>query len=165
MGMVNTRSAVLVRAGRIQDLPAVGDLWEELMEYHLRLDERYERGTGSREVFLRHLKATTLRSPDHRLWIAEVEGAIAGFLVGRVEYGGPVFAHPDFGYITDACVSPVYRRLGVGRRLFQDARAWFESRHLKSIRVSVSTENPVAMAFWREVGFRPFMERLWYDLG
>ncbi|HEY3414535.1 MAG TPA: GNAT family N-acetyltransferase [Armatimonadota bacterium] len=163
--MVNTQPAVLVRVARVQDLPAVADLWEELMDYHLRLDARYERSTGSREVFLRHLKSTAMRSPDHMLWIAESERAIAGFLAARVEYGGAVFAHPDFGYITDACVSPSYRRLGVGRRLFAEARAWFETRHLKSIRVSVSTDNPAAMAFWREVGFRPFMERLWYDLG
>ena len=94
----------------MQDLPAVGDLWEELMDHHVRLDPRYERGIGSREVFLRHLKATTLRSPDHMLWIAEVDGAIAGFLASRVEYGGPVFAHPDFGYVTDACIPAIGSR-------------------------------------------------------
>jgi ribosomal protein S18 acetylase RimI-like enzyme len=153
-----------VRAGRLQDLPAVGDLWEELMDYHVRLDPRFKRGRSSRDAFLRYLKNTTLRSPDHFIYVAEVAGGIAGFLIGRVEYGGPVYESPDFGYVTDACVAPACRRMGIGRLLFDEARTWFRSRKLASIRVSVSTENPVAMAFWREVGFRPFMERLWYDL-
>jgi ribosomal protein S18 acetylase RimI-like enzyme len=157
--------AVSVRSARLQDLPAVGDLWEELMDYHLRLDTRYERGRGSRDAFLRYLKTTTLKSPDHVLLVAEADGEIAGFLAARVEYGGPIFARPDFGYVTDTCVSPVYRRLGIARELFEEARLWFQARNLPSIRVSVSTENEAAMAFWREVGFRPFMERLWFDLG
>lgn len=156
--------AVSVRTGRLQDLPAVGDLWEGLMDYHLRLDARYERGRGSRDAFLRYLKTTTLKSPDHVLLVAEAEGEIAGFLAARVEYGGPIFARPDFGYVTDTSVSPAFRRLGVARALFDEAREWFQARNLASIRVSVSTENEAAMAFWRDVGFRPFMERLWYDL-
>lgn len=142
----------------------MGDLWEELMDYHLRLDERFKRGDKSRDAFLRYLKNTTLRSPDHFLYVAERDGAMVGFLIGRIEYGGPIFENPDFGYITDACVAPACRRTGVGKLLFDEARAWFRKRNLPCVRVSVSTENEAAMAFWREVGFRPFMERLWYDL-
>jgi ribosomal protein S18 acetylase RimI-like enzyme len=162
--MVERSCAVTVRRGRPADLQAIGALWDELLEFHIRLDDRYKTAPQARETFVRHVSGSVMRSPDHALFVAEAEGRIVGFLIGRVEHGGVIYADPDFGYITDACVHEDYRRLGVGRLLFDAVREWFRGRGLSNIRVSVATDNPVSRSFWMGMGFRPFMERLWYDL-
>ncbi len=162
--MNTTTPTVTVRLGRATDLPAVGDLWAELIDFHITRDRRFLTARNARESFVRHLSGTILRSPDHAVFVAEVDGRIAGFLVAKVEYGGPIFLNPNFGYITDACVDEAFRRQGIGHHLFGAAKSWFRARGLTNIRVSVATENPVACSFWRDLGFRPFMERLWYDL-
>ncbi len=162
--MDSSSPAVTVRMGRQSDLEAIGGLWEQLIAFHTQLDRRFLTAKGARESFLRHISGTILRSPDHALIVAEVDGEVAGFLIAKLEYGGPIFLNPNFGYITDACVDEAHRRLGLGHRLFDAARQWFRARGMTNIRVSVATENPVACAFWRDLGFRPFMERLWYDL-
>lgn len=155
---------IVVRAGKPADLDAVGDLWEQMLRHHIARDRRYLTAPGAREAFLRYIRTRVLRSQEHRLLFAEADGAPAGFLVARVERGGPVFLNPDFGYITDASVHEDFRRHGVGRALFEAAKAWFRVKGVTNIRVSVASENPDGLSFWRGLGFRPFMERLWYDL-
>jgi len=157
-------SSIIVRAGRPADVGAVGDLWEQMLAHHVARDRRYLTASTAREAFLRYIRLRVLRSPDNRLLIAEVDGKPVGFLIARVERGGPVFLNPDFGYITDASVHEDYRRQGVGRALFEAAKSWLRAKGMTNIRVSVASENPDGVAFWRDLGFRPFMERLWYDL-
>jgi ribosomal protein S18 acetylase RimI-like enzyme len=156
--------SIVVRAGRPADIATVGDLWEQMLAYHIERDRRYLTADGAREAFLHYVRVRVLRSADNKLLIAEVDKAPAGFLIARIERGGPVFLHPDFGYITDTCVDEDYRREGVGRALFEAAKSWFRAKGVTNIRVSVASENPGSMTFWRDLGFRPFMERLWYDL-
>lgn len=153
-----------MRAGKPADLDAVGDLWEQMLRHHIARDRRYLTAPGARNSFMHYVRTRVLRSREHRLLLAEVDAAPAGFLVARVERGGPIFLNPDFGYITDASVNEDYRRQGVGRALFQGAKTWFREKGITNIRVSVASENPDAMTFWRDLGFRPYMERLWYDL-
>jgi ribosomal protein S18 acetylase RimI-like enzyme len=157
-------SSIVVRAGKPADIAAVGDLWEQMLAYHIARDRRFLTADAAREAFLHYVRVRVLRSADNRLLIAEVDGAAAGFLIARIERGGPVFMNPDFGYITDACVQEAHRRHGVGRALFEGAKIWFRAKGMTNIRVSVAAENPAGLRFWKDVGFRPFMERLWYDL-
>ncbi|HEY3265807.1 MAG TPA: GNAT family N-acetyltransferase [Armatimonadota bacterium] len=155
---------VIVRAARNSDLPAIGDLWEQLMSFHTQRDARFAVARNARSAYLRYLATNVMPVPDNLVLVAEIDGRVVGFLAGRVEHGGPIFSDPHFGYITDMSVDEGCRRRAVGRRLFASAQSWFRARGVTNIRVSVSTENPVSTAFWKGVGFRPFMERLWYDL-
>lgn len=161
---ISPPATIKIRPGASRDVESVADLWEELMRFHVDLDTRFRTSTDARISMIRYLNGTVLRSRDYTLLVAEVDGCVAGFLIGRLEYGGGVYADPDFGYITDACVGSQYRRLGLARALFVEMKAWFQSRNLTNIRVSVAVANPVSKAFWKEMGFRPFMERWWYDL-
>ena len=157
-------SSIIVRAGRPGDIAAVGQLWEQMLNYHIARDRRFLIADGAKEAFQHYARTRVLRSADNRLLIAEADGAPIGFLIARIERGGPVFLNPDFGYITDTSVAETHRRNGAGSALFEAAKAWFRTKGVTNIRVSVASENPDGMDFWTEVGFRPFMQRLWYDL-
>lgn len=162
--MENAAPTVIIRRGTAGDLPAIGDLWEQLMAFHIARDPRFATSAHARADYLRHVSHCLARSSDHAVLVAVVDGVVAGLMVARVEYGGPIFQDPNFGYVVDACVDENHRRLGLGRGLFEAAKKWFRTRGMSNIRVSVASANPLAQAFWRDMGFRPFMERLWYDL-
>ena len=72
----------------------------------------------------------------------------------------PVYERREYGSITDLAVTAEFRRRGVGRRLFEAARDWFASGGLDRLEVRVATTNELSTAFWRGLGFEPYMESL-----
>ncbi|MDX1756021.1 MAG: GNAT family N-acetyltransferase [Marinobacter sp.] len=67
------------------------------------------------------------QSPDHRVWVADAEGAVVGwlhaFLVRRV-------GHPPLVEIEGLTVSERFRRVGIGSRLIAEANAWAREQNL-----------------------------------
>lgn len=159
-----SKPAVKVRRGHSGDLDAIGLLWLQLMEYHAVRDPRFRARENGLESFRELLATQVLRRRDNVLFVAEFEGRVVGFMVARVDSAGPIYEDSEFGYVSDACVDESARRLGVGRALYEASRAWFRTRGVSNVRVSVATANPLARAFWSDMGFQPFMERLWADL-
>lgn len=155
---------ITIRRGTREDVAAVSGLFLELMAFHEDLDARFAPGRTARAAFENHLLGSILRSQSAVLFVAERDGALVGFLTARIEYAGPIYRHGDHGFISDAYVGEEHRRHGVGRRLAEAAGAWFRRRGVAHVRVSVATCNDTARTFWRDMGFRPFMERLWLDL-
>jgi len=152
-----------VRKARPDDLEAVLDLWEEMMQYHARLDSRFRPAAHGRVLFGPVLR-TWMAEKNVRLLVAVAEGQIVGYIAGRVAENAPVLDPPCLGHVSDICVAPEWRRSGVGRRLFRALRAWFQRRGLTALQLHVSARNPVSQAFWGEMGFEHYMFRLWMDL-
>lgn len=86
------------------------------------------------EVFERYA-----RNPDAIFVVAEIEGAIAGYLIMEKE-----------GHIVSTAVGSCYRRKGIGKRLFHHAartagkKPWLEVR----------SKNTGAISFYRKIGMK-----------
>ena len=85
-------------------------------------------------------------------WVAEVEGAIAGFLVAR-RIAGEL-------EILNLAVRPDARRRGIGYALIQFAFAWGKQLGAKNAYLEVRASNLVALEFYKrhqfqETGRRP----------
>lgn len=78
-------------------------------------------------------------------WVAESEGAIAGFLVAR-RIGGDL-------EILNLAVRPEARRRGIGHALIQFAFAWGKQFDAKSTFLEVRASNRVALRFYKQHGF------------
>ena len=48
--------------------------------------------------------------------------------------------------------------------LFSAARAWLRRRDVGVAQLNVAASNPAALGFWRQVGFRDYMHRMWLGL-
>lgn len=92
--------------------------------------------------------------------IAEEDGAIAGFLEGRLFDG-----RPPIGYVYFVAVDPERRRRGAGRLLVEEALRRFEGAGATRVFAAVPGDNGASLALFRSLGFRetPSGEmRRWY---
>ncbi len=89
--------------------------------------------------------------------IAEINGTIVGYMMGFITKNVPVYETEKIGEISDAYISPSYRKQGLGKRLFESLRDWFEEQGINQVEVSASARNIGSNQFWEKMGFRPYM--------
>lgn len=152
-----------VRVASDSDADEILRLWQELMRFHEDLDDRFDRAEGSEAAWRAYL-GDLFTDAESFVFVAEAGSAIVGFISGSINEGPPVLKARRFGWVSDAHVDGDYRRQGIGERLFERAREWFCDRGIPVIQLNVSPGNPVAESFWRKMGFRDHLERLWLDL-
>ena len=76
----------------------------------------------------------------------KVRGKRFEFLfVGAVSYFYPAHLHID--------ILPEYQRMGLGRKLVETLAEYLKSIGCKGLYLTVSADNPKAVAFYRKVGF------------
>lgn len=151
------------RRATADDRDAVAALWTALSAHHAPLDPALRLRAGAASE-IRELVRASLRDPDAATWLAwsgpEGVGAADALCVARIDAAPPILEETLRGEICDLYVSPQARRRGLGRALVAEARAWLASRGAQRIEVRVSPRNAEAQAFWRGLGFAPFMDVL-----
>lgn len=90
-----------------------------------------------------------LQAEDQRLWVAEADGVVVGwlhaFLAHRV-------ARPPFVEIGGLAVSERFRRVGIGSRLISEVNGWARAQQL-DIRVRCHSSRDYAHDFYRHHGY------------
>ncbi len=61
-------------------------------------------------------------------------------------------------------VTANYRRCGIGEELVKEMLKWFRDHDIKRIEVKVSVHNELSTAFWRKMGFNPYIETLYLEV-
>jgi len=160
-GRSETRATL--RRATPDDLDAVAALWTALTAHHAPLDPALRlRPNAASEI--RELVRAMLRDPDAATWLGfagpDARDAPTGLCMARVDAAPPILEETLRGEICDLYVEPPARRRGLGRALVAEARTWLEARGVRRIEVRVSPRNAEAQAFWRGLGFAPFMDVL-----
>ena len=122
---------VRYRPGTAGDVPAMYALdvicFEEPFRFSLRAMRRFA------------------LTPGASVWVAEVEGALAGFVI--------VEAEGEAGYVVTLDVAPKQRRLGVAGELMRLAQDGLASAGVKSLALHVYVGNSAAVRFYEKLGF------------
>lgn len=148
---------VTVRKATGADREGIGRLWLEMMEFHRDYDPRFfQLKPDALEIWLRHLDECLI-DEEQIVLVAEAEDELVGFAMGRPNEDPPPFRTPPHGFVTNFLVSESWRRKGLGRRLFEALAAELHARNLREIRLSVAALNPSSNAFWRRMGFEPYL--------
>jgi GNAT superfamily N-acetyltransferase len=119
--------------------------------------ELYQREFAFDESFLDHV-AEPLRqfalttSPGNRLWIAEKAGKVVGS-IAIVEHA------PTVARLRWFLVDPKVRRIGLGRRLIEEAIAFCKSNGCDSVILWTVSLLTTAANLYRAVGFRKTIEK------
>ncbi len=155
---------VRIRPATPGDGPALFGMWQRAREHNALVDRRIIPAPVSRPEFLAQLH-DILERRQPAAFVAEVNGELAGFISGGVEANPPdrlPERHATIGYLF---VEERFRRRGVGRALFGAVARW--ARDIEGVshfEMTVVAADAGAAAFWRSIGFSPFISRLWAPL-
>jgi ribosomal protein S18 acetylase RimI-like enzyme len=113
------------------------------------------RAARTYEEWQKLMMGADILDPD--LWFVAVAGeAIVGACLS--------FAYPELGWVRQLAVDEAWRRRGLGTALLNHAFGVFSQRGYDRIGLAVESENPRALAFYRQVGMQPVRQHDEYAL-
>ncbi len=89
---------------------------------------------------------------DRIFLVAEVDAAVVGFIVGEVRAWE--FGSPPCGWVFALSVSPRFREMGIGKRMFDEICACLKKIGVATVRTMVDREDRLILSYFRGMGFR-----------
>jgi ribosomal protein S18 acetylase RimI-like enzyme len=148
---------VTIRKAVPSDLTTIGNLWQEFMDFHKKRDPHFARSTNGHERFKEFISRHMI-SESSCVLVADQKGKAVGYCLATLAKYPPVFENRDYGMVYDLAVTKRCRRNGIGGRLYHAAQTWFADHGIHRIEVRVAVSNETSTAFWRKMGFKPYVE-------
>ena len=149
----------LLRKAMLKDIPAIIELWKEMMDFHKKRDPFFTRAANGDQVFGEYLEKN-INSETACVYVAIIGGTIVGYCQGTLEKNPPMLTTSDYGQVLDFAVAADYRRTGVGERLCRALEGWFILKGVHRLEVRHSEFNEAASHFWAKMGFKPYLKTL-----
>ena len=127
-------------------------LWLNLISHHRALSDEYPVLPGIAAVISSELRRAAARD-SCRLFVAELEGELVGFVFAEIEGGAGPGAEPAPAWVHELWVEPAERERGVAAQLLAESDAFFAARGVKRVSVRVESSNAPALEFWARRGF------------
>jgi ribosomal protein S18 acetylase RimI-like enzyme len=143
-----------IRKAVVGELDAIGNLWQEFMDFHKSRDPHFARSADGHERFKEFI-AGHIASDASCVLVADQGGEVVGYCLATLAKYPPVLEKRDYGTVFDLAVTKRCRRTGIGERLYQAVQAWFAERGVHRVEIRVVVANEVSSAFWRKMGFSP----------
>jgi ribosomal protein S18 acetylase RimI-like enzyme len=131
---------------------------------HATLDRAFAPSKDWHEEYRQFIRGLLGRD-DALAVVAEREGRLIGYGVGRISLLPAFFERRRRGYIHDVVTRGSYRRRGVGRRLVAVLLEWMKESDVVTVELTVAVKNPEAVGFWTALGFVSYMHHLKRELG
>ncbi|HII40036.1 MAG TPA: GNAT family N-acetyltransferase [Thermoplasmata archaeon] len=145
---------VRIRSGKMEDLPQLVRLWRELIGFDESLGgQDFRLAAGAPEQWERHLRSYVGKR-RRAAFVAEVEGAMVGFLLASLERPPGIFMEREYGHVAAVYVQEPYRGKGVGHALVAGGLGWFGERRVSRVRVATDSKNALGVEFWKRLGFQ-----------
>lgn len=155
---------VKVRPATAADGPPLFGAWQRAREHNASIDRRIVPAPITQPEFIADFEQMLLRKGS-AAFVAEAGGRLVGFISGGVEANQRdrlPQRHATIGYLY---VEEPHRRQGIARALFEAVAAWARGvEGISHFEMTVITADEGAAAFWRSIGFSPFISRLWAPL-
>jgi ribosomal protein S18 acetylase RimI-like enzyme len=140
------------RSATESDLAAVAILYERVdaayRNYAYLFPEVDQVGQAWLESFRRTLGRFSV------LYVAEMEGQLVGFTLGRIKRVPPHRGGVLVGEISDIWVEAPARRLGLGKRLTQMAIDWLMAQNVHSVEAQILEGNGPSLNLFDKLGFQ-----------
>ena len=96
--------------------------------------------------------------------IAVINGKIIGYLCGGLTKAEAYRYLPVAAEIENMFVLEEFRSKGIGKQLYQKFRKWCKTKKVGKIRVEASTQNKLAIKFYKKNNFKDYALMLETDL-
>ena len=126
----------------------------ELQDYERALDARMPSGSEIVDEYVPQM-LERCNSTSGKIFIAEVEGAIAGYvsIMTQVSSGELADGNIEYALINDILVREKYRGAGIGRGLLTAAEEYAIDHNVQWLRISVLAANRLAKELYSSMGF------------
>jgi len=152
-------SDVIIRSAMPADLPDLRLAMVELQEHERQLDATTRLpGEQIADAYLGRLRQEVAENRG-AIFIAERDGVFAGFAVGWIIERDHIPENVDsnrFGYLSDICVMPAYRRQRIAQRLLAALEQHFASTGITRFRLFTLAANAAARATYESAGFAAY---------
>ena len=145
---------MISRRANKADIPQMLPLWREIADIHSAMEKMYVTVPGAEAKFAVYLESM-LDKENTRVIVAEIDGKIAGYVIGTVSTMPDVFVLKKRMYVQDMVIDPTYRRQGIARKLMGDILTYAKEQEVEKLDLMVAVKNEGANKFWREMGFEP----------
>jgi ribosomal protein S18 acetylase RimI-like enzyme len=101
----------------------------------------------------RHIDADVAANADG-IFVAEVEGVVAGYVTTRVDPATRIGGIPNLG------VLPAYRQQGIGRTLLETAITYLREQGMQYARIETLEQNPIGQRLYPSLGFQEIARQI-----
>ena len=151
---------VQIRKAKRDDIDRIVELNKQLTDYHRRLDKYYKPGSEIKKTFRKYLLEDIIGKRNTRVLVAEINGKIIGYFIGKIKKTKPIIVPKKVGRISDAFVEKEYRKSGIGRAMFRELIKWFKENKIKYVELSVHSKNEIGIKAWQKFGFKEFLKTM-----
>ena len=152
-----------IREAIQEDTRAIVELWKELMDFHKERDRHFTRSVDGHERFAEFVSGR-IASETSCVLVAKQQNEIVGYCLATISKFPPVYEHQEYGAIFDLAVTENYRKKGIGQALVEAALQWFSEQEIHRVEVRVATSNEISTAFWKKIGFVPYLEVVYKEI-
>jgi len=156
-GQVDIRKAVM------EDVPAIVEIWKELMDFHKELDAIFSRSATGHERFAEFL-TSNMEKEDSCILVAADGGHLVGYCQACISKYPPVLIKEKYVEIFDMAVTEKYQRQGIGRMIIDALRRWYADKEVDRIELKYLTANKSAEEFWTKMGFKPYLKTAFLEI-
>ena len=155
----------MIRKAEPRDLGALGRLGAMLMQTHYAFDpQRFLAPQSGSERGYASFLGSILESEDNCIFVAEEEGAVAGYAWAALEPMSWKELRGPAGFIHDIAVEESSRRLGHARQLMDASIAWLREHGAPRVILWTAAPNENARTLFRKLGFRDTMTEMTLEL-
>jgi len=148
----------IVRPAAQEELPAVARMYEDLDAHYRQFPYHFPRVEDLGQAWLDSFRRTLGRFSQ--LFVAELDGKIVGFSLGRLKRVAPYRGGYLVGEISDVWVHPDARRLHIGEVLNRQAIAWLGNQGAESVEVQVLEGNQPIQHLYQKLGFQTELRQM-----
>ena len=151
---------ILVRKATLRDIPLVISLWKEFVKEHdmmvtdrnKKLITYVHKKLNAADMWRVFIKKQ-LKSKKGTVFLAQVDGTAAGFILVLVKDEIPIFKIEKMGYVSDLFVKKEFRGLGISSKLCDRAMKWLGQKGLKHVSIGLYVDNEFAHSVYKKFGF------------
>ena len=142
-----------IRRAELDDLDTLVSLNGMVQALHVSAEPASYRRAGNEQ---RHeVLRQWLEGPGKEIWIAELQGHVAGYMIFKELHREETPFTPPRGwlYVDQLGVLPEHRGEGVGRALMRHAEERARELKLDKVTLHVRAANPEAIRFYEAIGY------------
>lgn len=150
---------MIIREATPADRPTLVGFMSALQEAERALEPNRAPGPDIADSHLASLERWVAKKPGGGVLVAELDGALAGFLVAAVIVDTGTYLPPEtrtFGWISDLWVEPQARGNGIGRALIAAAEARLRAAGIGRVELAAVVGNADALALYERLGYRRY---------
>jgi len=154
---------VNIREAAMEDVPAIIEIWKELMDFHKELDAIFSRSATGHEGFAEFV-TSNMEKEDSCVLVAADGEHIVGYCQAGISNYPPVLIKEKYVEIFDMAVTEKYQRQGIGRMIIDALSRWYSDKEVDRIELKYLTTNKSAEEFWTKMGFKPYLKTAFLEI-